>query len=144
MARLTATLALSVELDASELRVIGEDVLSDVTRDAYVGRERTALLQTLPAERTPGYMGYAMPDISAYSESRSGDEFKLEVEAYASAVASHWMTVVAVTRSKTKSRSSYRSSSTTRTRTTRTWSPSSLCRLAVGASTPDGTRRTHA
>ncbi len=103
MARLTAraratvtTLALSVELGTSGLRVIGEDVLSAATRDAYVGRERAALLQTLPAERRPGYMGYAMPHITAYSDRRTRDEFKLEVEAYVSAVASHWFTVVAV------------------------------------------------
>jgi hypothetical protein len=104
MARLTAraratvtSLTLRVELDASELCVIGEKVLSDATRNAWVDRERSALLSTMPPQpRRSDWMSYAVPDIGSYSERRSRDEFRTEVEAYAASVSSRWMTVVAV------------------------------------------------
>jgi hypothetical protein len=101
IARLTArsraivsTLALWVELDTSGLRVMGETVLSDATRNAFVERERASLYATLPQEQ--GSYPFSFPSSAVMGERRTREEFATEVEAYAAVVTSKWRTLVAV------------------------------------------------
>ena len=81
-------LALQVELDTSEVALIAETVLSDEARDAYVEQERTGLYSTMPSPGRYGMGHLGLP------ETRSQDEVKLEVEAYAAALTAHWTAVV--------------------------------------------------
>ncbi len=95
IARLTAraravvsTLALRVELDTSAVAVIGERVLSDAERAAFVETERSRLYGTLPAKQAHDL------SFAASGERRSRNEFRSEVEAYVDAMTSGWETIV--------------------------------------------------
>ncbi len=87
------SLDLRVELDASGARTIGEKVLSDRARDAFVEREQRSLYKSLPSQQRDRY-SYGL-SAASIGESRSRDEYVGEVETYAAELKTRWAELVA-------------------------------------------------
>ena len=87
-------LDLRVELDASAVRTIGKQVLSDLARDAFVEREECSLYDSLPSQQRDQYSYGLSP--AAMGESRSRDAYIEEVETYAAELKTRWAELVAI------------------------------------------------
>ncbi len=79
---------LSLELDTTEVAVIGASILRDEVRDEWLDRWRANMLAKLPKPAARDPYGVSMLSVAAIGESRSTEEYTAEVEAYVQSIKS--------------------------------------------------------
>lgn len=77
---------LTLELDTTEVGVISPQILTDETRDEWLGRWRSNMLAKLPKPASHDPHGLSMLSVAAAGEHRSAKAYTAEVESYVQSV----------------------------------------------------------